>query len=663
METISELPISSSDTDTTFSSFYATNDIQELQDIDNSEDIESLRLQEMNEYKLLIDDEKYEDTDFEYHFMNDLMGISTKPVNISKNFENNKNKKTKIQKISVGENHILALDILGDIWSWGGNKYGECGLGLRCIRVSNPRNIKGNFPEQTKFKEIVASKYCSFAIDTEDGVWCWGFNKYSQLGFRHEDFHTIKTPKKLNIGKVESIVSSNYLTYIICKTGRVLVSGKTDLTSSMQEESVQLDITDKFGKAKITKIFTNGNVSFAVDENKNTWCWGNNSYGQLLQNNNTFGSHFTKNPINITNNFLTKNENGETELLDIEKIECGYSFCLALDDRGRMWMWGDNTYKEIILGLKNGIHYCPINISKFFPETSKFRDISCGNFSCVALDDCNQVWVWGENEFGKLGNRRPNVFVKTPENISSYFRANTQSNTQANTRANTQTNTQTDTEINIKSVKSSCSNFTVFLETNGDTWTCGDNILGQLGSFKMDVEWNLKNKIYENYDLSQTFKSYFGNNRDFNYDKFENKIPVEIKEMILENINVSLPSKKDIVKFYKNIFVERIKRSATNLSQTEIEKNLNNIDEDDVFSWYLFLLYDNITEDEYNEILLYIKNHINPIFWTSYQKKLLNIQEENMLRSLEKDKYYLVYSFEYINKRIYDYIEQTLSKI
>jgi alpha-tubulin suppressor-like RCC1 family protein len=651
METISELPISSSDTDTTFSSFYATNDIQELQDIDNSEDIESLRLQEMNEYKLLIDDEKYEDTDFEYHFMNDLMGISTKPVNISKNFENNKNKKTKIQKISVGENHILALDIRGDIWSWGGNKYGECGLGLRCIRLPNPRNIKGNFPEQTKFKEIVASKYCSFAIDTHDEVWCWGFNKYSQLGFRHKDFHTIKIPKKLNIGKVESIVSSNYLTYIISKTGRVLVSGKTDFTSSMHEESVLLDITDKFGKTKIAKIFTNCNVSFAIDENKNTWCWGNNNYKQLLQNNNTFASHFTKNPINITNNFVTKNENGETELLNIEKIECGYSFCLALDDRGSLWMWGDNTYTEIILGFKNDTQNRPINISNFFPETWKFRDISCGNFSCLALDDCNQVWVWGENEFGKLGNRRPNVFVKTPENISSYFRANTQANT------------QTDIEINITSVKSSCSNFTVFLETNGDTWTCGDNILGQLGSFDLEVEWNLKNKICEKYSLEQSLKIYFGNNRDFDYNDFENKIPVEIKEMILENINVSLPSKKEIVKFYKNMFVEKIKRSGRNLLQTELEQNLNKIDEDDVFSWYLFLLYDNITQDDYNEIRLYIENRINPIFWNNHQKKILNIQEEKILHGLEKDKYYLVYGFEYINKKIYNYIEKIIGEI
>jgi hypothetical protein len=82
-----------------------------------------------------------------------------------------------------------------------------------------------------------------------------------------------------------------------------------------------------------------------------------------------------------------------------------------------------------------------------------------------------------------------------------------------------------------------------------------------------------------------------------------------------------------------------------------------------VFSWYLFLLYDNITQDDYNEIRLYIENRINPIFWNNHQKKILNIQEEKILHGLEKDKYYLVYGFEYINKKIYNYIEKIIGEI
>lgn len=90
-----------------------------------------------------------------------------KPVQIIKN--------TKFIQISAGSSHALALDINGNLWSWGSNYYGQLG---RNGSSSIPALVK----EDTKFTQISAGDYHSMAIDSEGYLWSWGENKYGQLG-------------------------------------------------------------------------------------------------------------------------------------------------------------------------------------------------------------------------------------------------------------------------------------------------------------------------------------------------------------------------------------------------------------------------------------------------------------------------------------------------
>lgn len=44
-------------------------------------------------------------------------------------FKNKKGQKALIVSLAAGESHILALDTLGNVYSWGDNKKGQLGLG------------------------------------------------------------------------------------------------------------------------------------------------------------------------------------------------------------------------------------------------------------------------------------------------------------------------------------------------------------------------------------------------------------------------------------------------------------------------------------------------------------------------------------------------------
>ena len=44
-------------------------------------------------------------------------------------------------------------------------------------------------------------------------------------------------------------------------------------------------------------------------------------------------------------------------------------------------------------------------------ETRKITHVCCGYFHCVALDDQGQLFTWGGNKFGQLGNEKGDTEV------------------------------------------------------------------------------------------------------------------------------------------------------------------------------------------------------------------------------------------------------------
>ena len=82
-----------------------------------------------------------------------------------------------IVAIAAGSAFMLALDINGDIWGWGFNEDGQLGLGYASYtdKLSPVLAIR---PTGTRFVAIGASGTFSMALDTEGNAWAWGENTY-----------------------------------------------------------------------------------------------------------------------------------------------------------------------------------------------------------------------------------------------------------------------------------------------------------------------------------------------------------------------------------------------------------------------------------------------------------------------------------------------------
>lgn len=134
--------------------------------------------------------------------------------------------------VAGGREHTIALKTNGTIWSWGGNGYGQLGLGHSSTRTT-PCQIDTN----TDWVTITTGYKYSLALKTNGTIWSWGNNNYGQLGLGDIGINR-NTPTQIGS-------DSNWY--------NVTAGGESDLSSH----------------------------TIAKKTNGTLWAWGNNYYGQL----------------------------------------------------------------------------------------------------------------------------------------------------------------------------------------------------------------------------------------------------------------------------------------------------------------------------------------------------------------------------------------------
>lgn len=86
---------------------------------------------------------------------------------------------TTFTEISAGEVHTCALATDGRAWCWGANWVSQLGDGTHVNR-SVPTLV--SMPPGTVFASVIAGADHTCAIDVVGGVWCWGSNDFGELG-------------------------------------------------------------------------------------------------------------------------------------------------------------------------------------------------------------------------------------------------------------------------------------------------------------------------------------------------------------------------------------------------------------------------------------------------------------------------------------------------
>jgi alpha-tubulin suppressor-like RCC1 family protein len=268
--------------------------------------------------------------------------------------------------ISAGASHTLAVDATGKVLAWGYNSNGQLGNATIVINPAPVTVLINNTTPPaslTNITAVSAGGLHSLALDANGGVWAWGSNAYMQLGQGNN-----------------STVDSTYAVKV------------PDPTTGSQLNNV-------------VAIAAGGGHSLALKNDGTVWAWGNNGYGQL--GNNFGNSASTVNssvPVRVVIDTLN------TPLTNVIAIAVGGSFSVAVKTDGTVWTWGNNDSSQlgdrILTGLLGSPNSYAVQIASFGNASGKPQAVSvAGGLSHVlAEDSTGQVYAWGLNANGQLGN-------------------------------------------------------------------------------------------------------------------------------------------------------------------------------------------------------------------------------------------------------------------
>jgi alpha-tubulin suppressor-like RCC1 family protein len=170
----------------------------------------------------------------------------------------------------------------GTLWCWGGNFAGELGIG-NVTSQDRPQQVMDPAPEG--WASVASRGYETCATRTGGTLWCWGYNRYGELGIgSHTDQDRPRQVTTPAPGGWASVAVGDFQA-CATRTGGALwcwgYNGHGQLgigNHADQDLPQQVTIPAPGGWANVTS----GAVQTCATRTGGTlWCWGANFHGQL----------------------------------------------------------------------------------------------------------------------------------------------------------------------------------------------------------------------------------------------------------------------------------------------------------------------------------------------------------------------------------------------
>lgn len=297
--------------------------------------------------------------------------------------------------VTVGEQRVLGIRNDDTCWSWGNDSHGQLGQRGQVKRRTSPTLV---FPEYNWIDVFQGVEYnnesdtVAVAVRSDGTLWSWGSNNYGSLGLKYDaNFEKHSSP--------------------------IQIGTDTDWSFTFFNEGI--------GHSQ------SGHGCGAGKNNGTFWQWGYNGHGQL-------------------GNGTTSNTNSPVQMLGTgwtNKISKGYQSCAAIKNDDTLWSWGFNS-SHGQLGINNTQpQSSPIQIG----SSANWSKVTCGGHHTLALNSSNQLYAWGHNPYGQVGNILT-VDISSPIQIPGVW---------------------TDIAAGMQ--------FSIGVKSGGTLWSWGHNQVGNLG--------------------------------------------------------------------------------------------------------------------------------------------------------------------------------------
>jgi len=284
-----------------------------------------------------------------------------------------------VRKIVAGSypSHAFAIDNNDTLWGFGSNIYGKIDSDGTQEFHTEPVRIMDNV------MAAAAGARHSVILDIEGVVWTWGNNWSGQLG-DGTDTHSLSPVRVMDnvidvaAGESHSAALDAYGTVWTWGVNQRGQLGNGTIESRLNRGQLPIAV-----KSDIRAISIASNSTYVIDNDNVLWGWGMNTAGQLGD-----GTYENQpSPIQI--------------LVDVASVHAGLAgIGIAISFDGGLWTFGNNNTGQMGIGIAESEWNRGVYPQRILDNMVYAAG---GGGYVLALDTYGNLWSWGRNDFGQLG--------------------------------------------------------------------------------------------------------------------------------------------------------------------------------------------------------------------------------------------------------------------
>jgi alpha-tubulin suppressor-like RCC1 family protein len=274
--------------------------------------------------------------------------------------------------------------VTSQVFTWGNNADGQLGDGTTTSR-STPEPVTAL---HAGARQVAAGVGFAVVLNADGTVSAWGANGLGELG----DGTTTSRLRPVAVSGLTGIthIAAGRLHALALRSdGTVWAWGNNGDGELGDGTTTSRSVPERVpGLTGITQVAANWGDSYALRSDGTVWAWGNNAFGQL-------GNGTT------TKSLVPEQVPG---LTGITQISTSFgvlgSDVLALRSDGTLAAWGRNRLGALGDGTTT-TRLSPVPV----PGLSGVTQVSTTSSHSLAITGGNgQVWAWGDNGLGELGD-------------------------------------------------------------------------------------------------------------------------------------------------------------------------------------------------------------------------------------------------------------------
>jgi alpha-tubulin suppressor-like RCC1 family protein len=288
-----------------------------------------------------------------------------------------------MKAVAAGDGYTLAVEGNGRVWTWGRTStHGPTGtiLGQGSLE---PAPVAG----VSDVAQVAASSF-ALAVTYSGETWAWGVGDHGQLG----QGNVASSPSPVRVPISEPVVApavSHFHAAALTASGKVYTWGDNEQKQLGDQSGAFNPIPAPVdGLDNVDLVSAGLGNTAALTGAGEVWAWGDNSRGQLGDE--------TGIPSVRPRQIEGLPRSG------IRSVDSGNSHMLALTASGEVYSWGGNNAGQLGLGSADrAAHAKPERIGQL--GSGIVQAVANGDNS-AAVTASGELWVWGSNYSGQLGN-------------------------------------------------------------------------------------------------------------------------------------------------------------------------------------------------------------------------------------------------------------------